>query len=404
MRATVTPIQQTLAPSAPAAARLAPAQRLLSLDVFRGLTVAAMILVTDPGTYSAVYPQLLHAAWNGTTATDMIFPSFLFIAGMAIALSTESRLRRGESRAALVRHTLRRSAVIFAIGLLVNGFPDYNLHTLRIPGVLQRIALCYLAGGLLYLRIERKSARQKITILASLTTALLVVYWALLKLAPVPGFGAGRLDSLGNLAAYLDRLILGTRHMWVWGLTPAHGVTYDPEGLLSTLPAIATLLIGMLAAEWMRGLHSARIKVLALAAASVALMLAGKLLDPWMPINKRLWTGTFVLWSGGVSLLAFSACYALLDWRRWRWWTLPALIFGANALTAFALSNVITTLLDRVHAPVSGQFTLHQWGYQTILALGLRPVNASLAYAIAIVLLNLALLLPLYRKRVFLRA
>ncbi len=404
MRATVTPVQQTLVPSSPAATRVAPAQRLLSLDVFRGLTVAAMILVTDPGTYRAVYPQLLHAAWNGTTATDMIFPSFLFIAGMSIALSAESRLRHGASRAILVRHALRRSAVIFAIGLLVNGLPDYNLHTLRIPGVLQRIALCYLAGALLYLGIERKSARQKITILASIATALLSVYWVLLKLIPVPGFGAGRLDSLGNLPAYLDRTILGTRHMWVWGLTPSHGVTYDPEGLLSTVPAIATLLIGMIIAEWMRGPHPARRKVLALAAVSVALMLAGKFLEPWMPINKRLWTSTFVLWSGGVSLLAFSVCYALLDWRRWRWWTPPALVFGANALLAFALSNVIATLLDRMHAPVSGQLTLHQWGYQTALGTGLRPVNASLAYAVAIVLLNLALLLPLYRKRIFLRA
>jgi predicted acyltransferase len=371
-----------------------------------------MILVTDPGTYNAVYRPLLHATWDGATPTDMIFPAFLFIVGVAITLSLASRIRRGYTPARLVRHTLRRSASIFVIGLVVNGFPDYNLHTLRIPGVLQRIALCYLCGSLLYLATGRLSEgteerrdRKRSAVFASATLAILAVYWALLKLVPVPGFGTGRLDSLGNLGAYIDRAILGTRHMWPWGLTPSYGVTYDPEGLLSTLPAIATLLLGILAGEWMRTEHPAKRKALVLALAGAVVVAAGWLLHPLLPINKKLWTSTFVLFSGGVSLLIFSLCYAILDVRRWKWGAFPALVFGTNAIVAFALSNVITTLTDRIHVPGgSGDgLTLHAWGYRCFLTLKLSPIHASLAYAVAIVMINLAILLPLYRKRIFLR-
>jgi predicted acyltransferase len=386
--------------------------RLQSLDVFRGLTVAGMILVTDPGTYNAVYPPLLHATWDGATATDKIFPSFLFIVGVAMTLSLSSRIQRGCTRASLLWRAFRRSAAIFIIGLVVNGFPDYDLHTLRIPGILQRIALCYLCGSVLYLATGRLTKRgearddgRRVAIIATVTLAILAVYWALLKLVAVPGFGTGRLDSLGNLGAYIDRAILGTRHMWPYGLTPSYGVTYDPEGLLSTLPAIATLLLGILAGEWMRTERPARRKLLLLALAGAMLVGAGRLLHPLLPINKRLWTSTFVLFSGGVSLLVFSLCYAVLDLRRWRWWAPPALVFGTNAIVAFALSNFLTTVTDRIRVPAGNgvALTLHQWGYQSIFASWLRPVDASLAFAIAIVLLNLAILLPLYRKRIFLR-
>jgi predicted acyltransferase len=395
----------------PAGSPGAQPARLQSLDVFRGLAVAGMILVTDPGTYNAVYPPLLHATWDGATATDMIFPAFLFIVGVAITLSLSSRIQRGYTRASLLWHALRRSAVIFAIGLVVNGFPDYNLHTLRIPGVLQRIALCYLCGSVLYLatarpsRAEERGAAKRSAIVASVTLAILAIYWALLKLVPVPGFGTGRLDSLGNLGAFIDRTILGTQHMWPYGLTPSHGVTYDPEGLLSTLPAVATLLLGILSGEWLRTGHPANRKAMILAVAGAILVGTGWLLHPLLPINKRLWTSTFVLFSGGISLLVFSLCYAVLDLRRWKRWAPPALVFGTNAIVAFALSNFLTTATDRIHVPAgSGAgLTLHQWGYQSVFASWLRPVDASLAYAIAIVLLNLAILLPLYRKRIFLR-
>jgi predicted acyltransferase len=386
--------------------------RVVSLDAFRGLAVAGMILVTDPGTYSAVYWPLLHAQWNGWTPTDMIFPGFLFAVGVAVTLSFASRIERGFDRGTLARHVLFRSVAIFFIGLAVNGFPDYNPHTIRIPGVLQRIALCYLCGGLLYLAINRagngaseQRRRRRIAFLSGIAVALLAIYWALLKLVPVPGFGAGQLDSLGNIAAYVDRSLLGTNHLWAWGLTPGYGVTFDPEGLLSTLPAIASLLFGIIAGEWLLTEDSKNRQVLTLAGSGLVLALAGWILHPLLPINKKLWTSTFALFSGGVSVLIFSALYSILDIKRWRWWTPPALVLGTNAILAFALSNVITTLTDRVHVNLrdGSAPTLHQWGYHALFATWLEPVHASLAYAIAILLLNIVLVYPLFRRRIFLR-
>jgi predicted acyltransferase len=386
--------------------------RLISLDVLRGLAVAGMVLVTDPGTYQAVYWPLLHAQWDGVTPTDMIFPTFLFAVGIAITFSFASRIERGYNRAQLAWHVLRRSIAIFIVGLLINGFPDYNLHALRIPGVLQRIALCYLVGSLLYLgisRVSKKTGRPRdartFTILASIVVLLLIGYFALLKLVLVPGFGAGRLDSLGNLGAYVDRAVFGTNHMWAYGLTPGYGVTYDPEGLLSTLPAIATLLIGVLTGIWLRTGYGSHRKAFAIAGAGLGLALAGWLLHPWFPINKKIWTSTFTLFSGGISLLAFSILYWAIDIRRWRRGITPALVFGTNAILAFALSNVITTLTDHIHVNMSSgaALTLHEWGYRYCFATWLLPIHASLAYAVAIVLLNFALLYPLYRRRIFLR-
>ena len=375
----------------------------MSLDVFRGLIIAGMVLVTDPGSYSFVYPQLLHAQWNGATGTDMIFPSFLFIVGVAITLSFASRLQKGSPRSTLAMHVVRRSAIIFLLGLAVNGFPDYHLHTLRIPGILQRIAVCYLIAGLLYLATGRneKSPSRQTAIFTALIVVILAGYWALLKLVPVPGFGPGRLDSLGNLPAYIDRMIFGTNHLWAWGLTPGYGVTYDPEGMLSTLPAIAAVLIGVLAGKWLRKEQPVQRRVLGMVIAGTLLTLAGLLLTPYLPLNKRIYTTTFALFSGGISLLTFAACYLVVDVWRFRRWASPLLIFGTNAILAFALSSVITTLLDKIHVSTgAGVLTLHEWGNH-IFAGFLQPMHASLAYAVTIVFLNLALLYPLYRKRIF---
>jgi predicted acyltransferase len=336
----------------------------------------------------------------------------LFAVGVAVTLSFASRIERGFDRAKFARHVVFRSVAIFFIGLAINGFPDYNLHTIRIPGVLQRIALCYLCGGLLYLGINRAGYasseqrwRRRITFLSCIAAALLAIYWALLKLVPVPSFGTGRLDSLGNIAAYVDRSLFGTNHLWAWGLTPGYGVTFDPEGLLSTLPAIASLLFGIIAGEWLRTEYSKSRKVLTLPGAGLVLAFAGWILHPLLPINKKLWTSTFALFSGGVNVLIFSGLYFILDIKRWIWWTSSALVLGTNAIFAFALSNVITTLTDRVHLNLrDGSVpTLHQWGYQTLFATWLEPVHASLAYAIAMLLLNIALVYPLFRSRIFLR-
>jgi predicted acyltransferase len=393
--------QQHLAP-----ATTTTAPRLISLDAFRGFIIAGMILVTDPGTYSAVYKPLLHAQWENPTPTDMIFPSFLVIVGMAIPLSFASHLRRSKTRKEIFGHIIKRSILLFLLGLILNGFPDFSLHTIRIPGVLQRIALCYLAGATLYLAATNTDTTQRhrrSTIVTVTLVALLAIYWALLKFVPVPGFGPGRLDSLGNLGAYIDRAIFGIQHLWPYGLTPGHGVTFDPEGLLSTLPAIATLLIGVLAGDWLQTNRTPQKKTLVLAVAGVCLILTGLILSPSMPLIKKIWTSTFAICSGGVALLTFSVFYFILDVKRCRRWSTPLLVLGTNAILAFALSNIITTLTDRIHITTAGtSLTIHQWLNQ-ILAASLSPTHASLVYAVAIVLFNLALIYPLYRKRIFLR-
>jgi len=366
-------------------------ERLVSLDGYRGLAVAGMILVMNAGNWSTVYWPLLHAAWNGWTPTDMIFPSFLFIVGVSMTFSFASRIAKGAGRAGLAWHVVRRSAVLCALGLFLNAVPTFDLATLRIPGVLQRIALCYLGGGLLYLAAERR----RVAVIAGVAAALLFGYWAMLRFVPVPGFGAGRLDSLGNLDAYVDRAVFGVHHLWPYGLTPGHGVTYDPEGLLSTIPAVANLLFGILAGEWLRSERSGARRAARLAVAGAAVMLAGWLLNPVVPINKRIWTSSFALFSGGFSVLALALMYWLVDLRRWRWWTPPALVFGTNAIFAYSLAMVLSPLLSLARAP-------HRV-YALLFPALLNSYNASLAWAVLFVLLILALTWPLYRKGWFLR-
>lgn len=437
--------------AAPALASLgATPTRLPSLDVMRGLTIAGMILVTDPGTYSAVFPPLLHAAWQGATPTDMIFPAFLFMVGVSIVFSTQARLRRGVTYAELITHILIRGIALILLGLAVNGFPAYDLHHLRIPGILQRIALCYAAAALLYLAASQPGDRDPETAqstcnrtavtLVVIIAALLIGYWALLRFFPVPGFGPARYDSLGYLGAYIDRAVFTTRHLWAWGLTPGYGVTYDPEGLLSTIPAIASTLVGVLAGVWLRMPRPARSKVADLLFFGALFFLVAWPLAALMPINKRVWTSTFALLSSGAGLLSFGLLYwifdlrstdqripelhatklpaasRLTDQRSIPRWTKPAItfasIFGTNAILAFVLSSVITASLDAIHigsqssigSQASGAvLSLHQAGYQYLFAPWLPARLASLAYALAIVALNAALLYPLYRKRIFLR-
>ncbi len=380
------------------------ATRLTSLDTLRGLTVAAMILVTDPGTYDHVYPQLLHAAWAGATLTDMIFPTFLVTTGLALTLSFAARLARPApdtaSRQTLLRHVLRRSALIFLLGLLLNAVPTFHLSTLRIPGVLQRIALCYLAAALLYLALPESLGRRVLLIVATII-ALLAAYWIALTQVPVPGFGPGHLDTLRSLPAFLDRQVFTPAHMWPWGLTPGVGVTFDPEGILSTIPALATLLFGVLAGELLRHprLTPTR-KALLLFAIGASLIGLGFVPTAAMPLIKKIWTPTFALLSAGFALTTFAALYAFIDIAGLRRWTTPALIFGTNAILAFALSGILTTTLDLIRI---GSQNLHAWANQRLFATWLPPRPASLAYALTVVLINLALLTPFFRRRIFLR-
>ena len=380
-----------------------PSARLLSLDVFRGLVIAAMILVTDPGTYAHTFHQLRHADWNGATATDMIFPAFLFMAGVSIPFSFAAQLNKQATRGAITLHILRRAVVLFLLGLAINGFYQYHWQTLRIPGILQRIAICYLVCSLAYLFVLQNSKRT--TILVTLVFAALAAYWAILKFAPVPGLGAGHLDSYTSFPAYVDRSMFGINHLWAYGTTPGRGVTYDPEGLLSTIPALFTMIIGILAGGWLRKPHARADAgvALGLLLPGIALMALGLVLSPLLPLNKRILTPTFALYSTGIALIVFAVIYFAVDVRGLRRGLTPLLVLGTNAILAFVLSSVLTTLLA-IHFVQNGlDQSPHGWANEALFAPWLPPNIASLAYAIVIVALNIALVYPLYRKRIFLR-
>jgi predicted acyltransferase len=378
--------------------------RLVSVDVFRGLLVAGMVLVTNAGDWNHVYWPLKHADWNGSTPTDMIFPSFLFLAGVSMTFSFASRLARGMTRTQLAGHIGWRSLLLILIGLFLNGFPLFDMHNLRIPGVLQRIGLCYFCAGLFYLASSGKpklatGLRVNVWAMVAAIFVLLVSYWALMTFVPVPGYGAGRLDQAGNLGAYIDRSLMGTNHLWFWG-----GQMWDPEGLLSTLNPIANMLLGVIAGEWLRIAHGSRRRMLGLAFAGVGLMAVGVLLNPLIPINKKIWTDSFMLFSGGFSLLALALLHWLIDRHGWRKGLSPALIFGANAILAFALANMLNPIFGLIHfrgpdgQPIGLNNAVTGW-----FAHVLDPWNASLAYAVLFVLLNMAILWPLYRRRIFIR-
>ncbi|MDQ3652332.1 MAG: DUF5009 domain-containing protein [Acidobacteriota bacterium] len=365
------------------------AGRMLSLDAFRGLTVAGMILVNNPGSWSASYAPLKHAEWHGWTPTDLIFPFFLFIVGVSITLAFARRVEAGGSQRDLLWKTAKRSLIIFGLGLVLAGFPYFNLATIRIPGVLQRIAVCYFFASVIFLWTT-------VRIQALMAAALLIAYWLLMILTPVPGYGAGDLGIDGNLAAFIDRTLLA-RHIYK--------PNYDPEGIFSTIPAIATTLCGVLAGHWLRSSRTPLDKVRGMVVAGVVGVLVGWLWHGWFPINKPLWTSSYVVFTAGMALLLLALCYWLIDIKGWRRWSLPFVVFGVNALIVFFLSGLVGRLLViwKLTRADGSEVALKTFVYENLFASWASPVNASLAFAICFVLIFLGLMTILYRRRIFIK-
>jgi predicted acyltransferase len=304
--------------------------RLFSLDVFRGITMAAMIVVNNQDSEQAYWP-LRHAAWNGWTPTDLIFPFFLFIVGISLVLSFQARLQHGEPRRALMLRAIRRSVVLFVIGFALNGMASLQPATWRIPGVLQRIAIVYCLSAAITLY---SGTRTRVSLIAVLT----IGYWIIMRYVPVPGHGIPGVDIPvlhpdWNLAAYLDRkLMLG--HLWE--------KTRDPEGVLSTVPALATGLCGVVAGEWLRSDRAPYKKLAGMLTYGVAGVIAGEIWNHWFPINKNLWTSSYVFFTAGAALLCLSALYWVSDIESHRGrWATPFLILGTNAISAYVLSQLI---------------------------------------------------------------
>jgi predicted acyltransferase len=391
-------------------------ERLLSLDVFRGLTIAGMLLVNDPGTWSAIFPPLEHAEWHGWTPTDLIFPFFLFIVGITTHLSLSARRARGDDDSAIVKQILRRGLIIWFLGFLMALFPFYQWGTIealpnatlwdrivwrldhvRILGVLARIGIVYIIAGLLTFKT---TLRQQIYIIAG----LLFGYWFAMTLIPVPGeneIGALLLHTKDrNLAAYLDRAILTSKHIWTGS------VTYDPEGILSTFPAIATAMLGVLTGRWLVQREKPLLeRITGLFAAGSLGMVVGLMWNWSFPINKNLWTRSYVIFTAGMACVALATIMWIVDYANVKWWTKPFVVFGVNPIVAFVGSGVMARLIytlwkvDYQGRSVSIQSAIYQAGY----ASWLPPRVASLAFALSFVLLWYGILLVLYRRNIILK-
>ncbi|MEP6492656.1 MAG: DUF5009 domain-containing protein [bacterium] len=396
-------------------------ERLLSLDVFRGLTVAGMLLVNDPGTWSAIYPPLEHATWNGWTPTDLIFPFFLFIAGVTTHLSLAARRERGDDESAIRRQIIRRGLLIFLFGFMVNGFPYFTwgnvtgiadptflqrvvdrLYHWRIMGVLQRIGLAYMIAGLL---AQGKTVKRQVVTIA----VLLYGYWFAMTLLPVPGSGAmGQLvlgDASRTMSAWWDRTLLDWSRFGLGNHTWVSSVTWDPEGLFSTIPAIGTAMLGNLAGQWLGTKRPLGERLNSLFAVGALGMMTGLMWNWSFPINKSLWTSSYVLFAAGMAAVAIATIMWIVDVHQIKGWTKLFVVYGMNPMVAFVGSGVMARCIYSI-------FTVNYQGksipletaiYRAAFASWLDPVNASLAFAVTFVLFWFGVLSVLYQKRIFLK-
>lgn len=364
--------------------------RLVSLDVFRGFTIAGMVLVNNPGTWSHIYWPLEHAEWHGWTPTDLVFPFFVFIVGVAIPLAFGRRIESGGSKHDLYLKIIRRTLIIFALGLFLAGFPYFDLTTIRIPGVLQRLAVCYLFASLIFLNTK---VRTQVIV----TLALLVFYCLIMTRLHAPGYATGDLSKEGSLASFVDRVIFGP-HIW------KQGKVYDPEGLLSTIPAIATALFGVLTGEWLRTNKSQYEKVTGLFVAGACCLVIGWGWNPFFPINKALWTSSYVFFTGGLALQFLALCYFVVDIKKYQKWSKPFVVFGVNAIALFVGTAVMARLLGLIKLPWGSEtISLQGWIFQKLFLPLASPTNASLAYAVVFILLWLGLMWILYARKIFIK-
>ena len=363
--------------------------RLVSLDVFRGLTVMLMVVVNNPGDWGHIYPPLEHAAWNGCTPTDLVFPFFLFIVGVSLAYALAGARRGGAPAGPVLARVARRAAILFGLGVLTSLYPHFDLATVRIMGVLQRIALVYLGCSCLYLLTGWRTQ-------VILLIILLIAYAGLMQLVPVPGFGPANLEPSTNLGAWLDRTLFTEAHLWPTSRT------WDPEGLLGTLPALGTGLLGLLAGQWLRWPGAAPgAKPRGLALAGALAVAAGLAWGHWFPINKALWTSSYVLFTAGLALGLLALLYWLCDVRGYRRGLGPVLAFGVNAIAVFFFSAILSRTfgLLRLPGPAGQSLGLTEWLYEEgIVPFFSDPRQASLAGAVVCLLIWLVVLSWLRRR------
>jgi predicted acyltransferase len=366
-------------------AGLSSAKRLVSLDALRGFTIAAMVIVNDPGSWSYVYPPLEHAAWNGCTLTDLIFPFFLFMVGISITLAYTKRLDARVPRGKIYRKIISRTVSIYLLGLFLWLWPQFDFGAIRWTGVLQRIAVVFFACALIFLNTNWK---QQIRIGA----AILILYWIVVAYVPVPGIGRPDLSvPEKNWANYLDTLLL-PGVMWQ--------KTWDPEGILSTFPAIVTGLIGMLIGKLYLTIREENKRLVWLFFIGFSLFLAGGIWNWFFPINKNLWTSSYVLYTAGLGTMGLASCILIVDIWGYTRWTFLGRVYGANAITSYVLAGMLTVIFYGIRF---GGASLNEWFMSGLTSIGLEPEFVSMMYAVFYMLIIFIPALILYRKKIFIR-
>ena len=368
--------------------------RLISLDVFRGIAIMGMIVVNMVGVSDRSYPSLLHADWNGCTLADLVFPCFLFIVGVAMPFSLEKYTNIHKPTPRVYQRILCRSAILFALGLFLNGFGNYDWSTIRIMGVLQRISLAYLLASLAVLNLPRR--RRWLLVIV-----LLIGYWLAMSFIPVPNYGAGNLSRVGNFGAYIDRLIIGTAHLYKGDNFNSQG---DPEGLFSTIPAVVTVLLGYFSGEKLRSQPLNSRTSMNLVLMSISSLILGQLWGLWFPINKKLWTSSYVLFTAGWALLLLAVCYELIEVRQRQRWGKPFQIMGLNAIFIFVASVLLIKIM--VKTPIgSGENApnIYTWIYTNLFASSAGELNGSLLFALVTLLFWWAVSWGMYRLKWFIK-
>ncbi len=364
--------------------------RLISLDFFRGLTIAGMILVNNPGSWKYIYAPFKHAEWHGWTYTDTIFSFFLFIVGVSITFALSKRLEITQSRSLVYKKIISRTLIIFGIGLFLNTFPFFHLSSIRIMGVLQRIALCYLFASIIFINTSKRGQ-------FAWAIALLMVYWVFMALFAVPEVGAGSYVKNENFAAYIDRFIL-SGHMW------SQSKTWDPEGLFSTLPAISTTLFGVLTGYLLKSKLSAKKKIRNMIGWGIVGIVIGYIWSLWLPINKSLWTSSYSVLMAGLALIVLAFCYFIIDVKGYKKVALPCVIFGMNAIAMFVLSIFIAKFLSIIKIITDdGTVSLQSFIYTNFFQSIFGNYLGSFLFAIIFILLLYIVALVLYKNKIFIK-
>lgn len=365
-------------------------KRILSVDIFRGITIAAMILVNTPGTWEHVYAPFLHAPWHGLTPTDLIFPFFLFIVGMSITFAYTAKKQRGIT-GDVYKKIISRTLKLILLGLFLTAFTIHfpfieKLATLRIPGVLQRIGVVFFIASLLFLNFNWK-------VLLGIFIGILILYWFLLTQIPING-AAPLLTIDSNLPAVIDLNVLTSNH--------TYKPNYDPEGILSTLPSIATSIFGMfLGMILLNKTSEPKRKLIKIIGIGVITLIIGYSWSQIFPLNKALWTSSFVLVTGGWACLVYAVIYYFADILGKSAWGMPAVIFGSNAITVYFLASFISTCFYMIELP-NGQ-SIHGFLYGLLSSVITIPKLSSLIYAVFVILFYYGVARFLYKKQIFIK-